>query len=140
MNRFVFRLLTFAIIWTLLNGCNPSERFEYVKIEVGKEDIYLKKINWGITGDAQKTAISTSKLREFDDFESDYIDDSGQLEFFYKTSGDTLLIFVRRQLIAPKNWDSKIIIKQVVLDNPSFMNLYDEERSCVESKKCIRSF
>ena len=136
MSKYIYSVLLSSV---LLTSCNPSEKFDYDKVHFEHEDIYIKKINWGITGGAQKTAISTSKRNTFDNQESDYTY-NGLTEFFYKTSGDTLLLFVRDEFEQPTSWNSNIIVKQVVLDNPHFMDLFDEERNCKEQTDCISRF
>lgn len=135
MRKYMYCVLLGSV---LLTSCNPSEKFDYDRVHFEQEDIYIKKINWGITGDAQKTAISTSKRNIFDDQESDYTY-NGLTELFYKTSGDTLLLYVRDEFKRPGRWDSDIIVKQIVLDNPQFMHLFDEERNC-SGPNCIKGF
>ena len=134
MRKYIYGVL----LGSVLSSCNPSEKFHYERVHFEKEDLYIKKINRGITGDAQKTAISTSKRNTFDDQESDYTY-NGLTELFYKTAGDTLLLYVRDEFKRPARWDSDIIVKQIILDNPQFMHLFDEERNC-RKPNCIKGF
>lgn len=136
MRRYAFGLLLCSI---LMDSCNPSERFDLVQVHFENENIYIKKINWGINGDAQKTAISTSRKNSFDKCNSDYTYD-GLTELFYGTSGDTLLVYVREEFKQPKEWNSNILVKQIILENPEFMGLYDEENKCIDQVNCVERF
>jgi hypothetical protein len=138
MRRMTVIFLRSLLFFVLLDSCNPSERFDYVAVQFETGEIYIKKLSWGIMGDAQKTAISLSRWNSFDNHESDYTYD-GMTELFYKTSRDTLLLFVRDQFAKPTQWSSDIIVRQIVLENPQFMELFDEERDC-KDKNCIEGF
>ena len=134
MNRYIYVLvgliLGFLLALLIFKNLNPFSKFESIEISLNGQSIYLKKINWGLLGNHQLTAISDNDDNDFDDKESDYID-TGLTEMFYNTSGDTLILFLRHKFKEPDRWDSKIKVKQVILENPQFMNLYDEERNCV---------
>ena len=94
--------------------------------------LYLKKDNWGISGDGQIMALSTSKTSDIDkDSEVDYILE-GLTQIFYKQDRNTLILFVRTKFKQPKRFKSGIIIKQVELENPEFQDLFDKARESIK--------
>ncbi|SHE77072.1 hypothetical protein [Pedobacter caeni] len=93
-----------------------------------KEVLYLKKDNWGISGDKQIMSLSRSKWTSIDrDSENDYILE-GLQEVFYKQTKDTLTLFLRRKFKLPKDFESKVVIRQIELENPQFMDLFDQSK------------
>ena len=96
------------------------------------ETLYLKKNNWGITGDGQRMAISKDKNEKIEsDSQDEYILE-GLNQIFYQQNGDTLTLFVREKFIQPERFDSKIVIRQVELDNPDFQDLFDKVRRSIK--------
>jgi len=103
--------------------------FQYKKITVGKECVYLKYRVY--TNDDPILFISTSKSRKINS-STDYLYEySGGL--FYQIRNDTLFVFCRelldQPLDQPPKFNSKIVIIQKSLSNPEFMNLYDNYKT-----------
>ncbi|WP_207425731.1 hypothetical protein [Pedobacter sp. SYSU D00535] len=94
--------------------------------------LYLKKDNWGISGDGQIMALSTSEKSDIDrNSEEDYILE-GLSQIFYKQDRNTLTLFVTRKFNQPKRFESGIIIKQVELENSEFQDLFDKARESIK--------
>lgn len=91
-----------------------------VRFEKYDEVIFFKSINRGI--DSKIRAVSTSNDFEFDET-TEYVFRS-DLDIFYKVKDDTLLLFVLDSAATPKNFTSKVIVKQVLLENPAYNELY----------------
>lgn len=90
------------------------------------EKIYLKKKVWGISSDHHIRVISVSDEEKFEPNANDEYLYKGTTPFFYTVNGDTLKVFVRKASEVPPNFNSKIKVEQIILDNPDMMNLFSE--------------
>ena len=120
-------------LWAWYEAITPYDNIVIKQVDFPKlnQTVFLKKKNWGITGDGQATVISNSDERTVDTASQTDFSLYGLGHIFYKRSGDTLIIFTRHKFKEPKKFNSNIIIKQVELDNPSFRDLYEMERNSV---------
>lgn len=127
--------LGLLIIAVMFFGCFPSSedlsvrKVEKVHFENLGEDIYLKRIERGLN--YQVSVISTSSKKKFEpNYENEYVFSAGTASFYYKVSGDTL--FIKSYILAkkPKNFPSKIKVKQIELNQQElkdFKGIYKKE-------------
>jgi hypothetical protein len=120
-------------LWSWYEAIAPYDNIVLEQVDFPKlnQAVYLKKKNWGITGDGQATVISTSDERTVDTASQTDFSLYGLGHIFYRKSGDTLIVFTRHKFKEPAKFNSNIVIKQVELDNPSFQDLYERERNSV---------
>lgn len=83
--------------------------------------LYLQSLSQGV--DYKKRAISTSNNFEFST-KTDYVFNT-QLEVFIEATKDTLKIYVLEPAPEPENFESEIIVKQIVLENPAYTTLFN---------------
>lgn len=136
-SRIVFPILLVTVVVAALVLMINIDLFEIAKrvywrsrVEVkevllsdGERHVYLKSYPHGF--DHEIKVVSTSKVAVWGpDASTDYILSSIS-QVFYRTDGDTLILFVNRPFAAPDNLPQGIIITQVVLENPEFMELYE---------------
>lgn len=94
---------------------------------VGK--IFIKSVNWGITGDKQLTIITTDKKTDVWRASEDenYIYD-GLEPFTYRQSNDSLIIYSHSAVSVPKHFKSRWKIIQHKVENSFMMDLYTDKR------------
>ncbi|MCX6180485.1 MAG: hypothetical protein NT150_00970 [Bacteroidetes bacterium] len=103
------------------SGFEPTYGIKKIHSDTLNADIYIKKKNWGVSGDHQVVVISTSGQEKFEpDSTKDYIFVS---EFFFKASKDSLYIYTDSKAKEPRLFDSKFKVIQVELSNPKMMDL-----------------
>ena len=71
-----------------------------------------------------KVISTSSKKDPIPDISNDLIYKS-DLDIFYKVNADTLKVYTRIRSEVPVNFPNEIVLEQKVLDNPTYMNLYD---------------
>ena len=81
--------------------------------------LFLESISQGI--DYKRRAISCSNDFEFD--ESDYVFETDMV-VFVEVTNDTLKVYALDHAREPKVFNSEIVVKQIVLDNPAYMKLF----------------
>ncbi len=89
--------------------------------------IYLKSINWGLTGDHKITVVSPIRESNFDtDSISEYIF-HGFGGLIYKTEKDTLKIYSMQEPFLPTNFESEIKVQLIKIeDNGEWIKLKKE--------------
>jgi len=102
-----------------------ATNFQYEKIVIGKDCIYLK--NRVYTNDNPKLFISTSKSRKINSF-TDYLYGYSEC-FFYQIKNDSIFIFSREIANQPPKFKSRIHVIQDSLSNSEFMNLYENHKT-----------
>lgn len=112
-------ILIFIIVVVYMYQSIPDfdPKVKIIEINSNKlnEILYLKKKNWGMTGDAQVIVVSGSEESEFEpDTNKEYVY-KGFSPFFYKFNEDTLNLYVSHESKIPSELQTKIIIKQIVL-------------------------
>ncbi|MFB6317964.1 MULTISPECIES: hypothetical protein [unclassified Saccharicrinis] len=108
------------------NIITPVFDIETIYLPESSTRLYLKKINWGITGDSQIMAISNSSSKNIDvNNKNDFILE-GLCQIFYKIESDTLFIYSTNKFKEPSNFNSTINIKQIKLENTEFQSLFKE--------------
>ena len=102
-----------------------------------RKSIWIKKHAWGITGNHQVIYLTDDKFKEAPDEGQDIVFHDDET-IFYRTNGDTLQIFTRNDYeIDPLGFEG-FYIKIHELNNPKFMNLYDEVHSSVKTTDWMR--
>ena len=130
-----YLIVVFAIILTLIFVLTFFIRtFKYdgkakitvcpIYIESVNDTVYLKRKNWGITGDYQIVVLSNNSKEEIlPNLSEEYVFKGST--FFYKVDNSMLHLFVRVASDIPVNFKYKDYVIQEVLTNPEMMNLYD---------------
>ena len=91
--------------------------------------LFIKTMNWGLTGDSQITTISTSDKIDFNKKESeDYYIFNGLEPFLYRQSNDSLILYSQTIVAVPKNLKTKWKIVYETVDNPTLMDLRQAEK------------
>ena len=114
--------LTFYwFISKLTDAYSPTyNRIELVS--TGKQKLFIKTKNWGVTGDHQMTIITTDDQEEFIIDSTKQVIFKGLDPFLYKVSSDTLFLTLRQKSRIPANFKSHWTIIQTEVDNPTMMN------------------
>ena len=101
----------------------PTYTVLELKSNTLNDSIYLKKKVWGIAANHQVIVVSSSGQPEFEpDLETQYVYE-GFTPILYEFLEDTLKIYVTKASEIPSSFESKIKIKQVVLDTPEMIEL-----------------
>jgi hypothetical protein len=94
------------------------------------QEIFLKKKSFGMDG--QIIVISTT----YDDFDYPKNDEEyameGLYQIFYKFSKDTLFVYTSKKFEVPENFNSRIIVKQIIVDETKFMEMFNEVQNNVK--------
>ena len=86
------------------------------------EDLFIKKVSWGLTYDHNIIILSSSFKNTIEpDLTSEYVFLSS--EIFYRLTNDSLLIFTSLKAKVPLSFSSNIKIIQYELKNFEVMNL-----------------
>ncbi|WP_316764908.1 hypothetical protein [Pedobacter aquatilis] len=121
------------LLLSTLLGCGIDDQATYrtteVKSNTVEEILFIKTMNWGLTGDSQTTIISTTDKVDFNKKESDeYFIFNGLQPFFYRQSNDSLLLYSQTVVHVPKNMKTKWKIIQNVVDNPTLMDFHHDKK------------
>lgn len=125
------KAITYFLILSALFGCrnHNNETFKTTEIKSSSVEgmLFLKTMNWGLTGDSQITIISTTDKIDFNKKESDdYYIFEGLEPFLYKQSNDSLILYTQKVVNVPKNLKTNWKIIQVTVDNPTLLDLKKE--------------
>jgi hypothetical protein len=103
----------------------PVVEINSVHFDKANDTIYIKKKNWGITGDYQIIVLSTDPNRDFKpNKEKEYVYE-GLISLFYKMENDTLTLYVSKAVEVPEDFKLNDFILQKELTNQEMMNLYE---------------
>ena len=102
-----------------------------------KSKLFLKRKNWGMTGDGQVIIISDNgdKNFELDSFRN-YVF-KGLSALYYRIENDTLSLYVAKASPVPANLKTSFIIKQTELENPDMMRLIENDNYKKQGLKII---
>lgn len=121
---FVFILILYFNYDRIVLGyifSKPVNRVTELKMKDGS--IFLKDLRKGLNTEVK--AVSASSSEDFNvDEKKEFIFRNG-LDIFYQVKSDTLILFVRKKVPEPLNFPQHLYVKQVELNNPDYMNLYD---------------
>lgn len=102
-----------------------------------KSKLFLKKKNWGMTGDGQFIIISDNGEKNFElDSSRNYVF-KGLSELYYKFENDTLSIYVAKASPVPSKLKTSFVIKQTELENPDMMRLIENDNYKKQGLKII---
>ncbi len=102
-----------------------------------KSKLFLKKKNWGMTGDGQVIIISDNGDKNFEvDSSRNYVF-KGLSALYYKIENDTLSIYVAKASEVPPNLKTSFIIKQIELENTDMMRLIENDNYKKQGLKII---
>jgi hypothetical protein len=121
-------------LWQWFKSTTPYDNITIEKIYFPslKKTVFLKKKNWGITGDGQAMVISLSDERLVDTSSQTDFSMTGLANVFYTQRVDTLIIYTMTKFNEPIHPFPGIIVKQVVLENSTFQDLYEKEKNWVK--------
>jgi hypothetical protein len=113
---FVVGLFIYWFVSKITDTFSPTyKRVELVSAD--NQKLYIKSMNWGLTGDSQLTVITTDDEREFQIDSARQIIFDGLEPFLYRTSNDTLFLTVRQTSKVPKNFNTCWTIIQKWVDH-----------------------
>jgi hypothetical protein len=105
----------FLITYIYINfpDLKPVVEIKEIRSKIHTDKLYIKKKQWGITGDHQLIVISGSPDENFEpDSNKDYIY-KGLEPFYYSFSNDTLKITANIESNVPKEMKTSIVIQQI---------------------------
>lgn len=114
------------ILYIHLSGCQAdtdSTLKNVIKIKVLGEILYVYEYNWGVSGNHSDIVISNREIKNKninEDFDYYF---KGNSIMFYKTTKDTLHLFVETKVKIPPKMTSKIIIVQHEKTNAELYSL-----------------
>ena len=118
-------LMTFFAALTLM-GCSDPSGYTFNSIELvssRNERLYINSVNWGVTGDKQRTIVTHQKDRlRFDEDTTGTVE--GLTPFIYSFRNDTLKLFFNGSVsYYVKEKFTTISLVYVKMENPEFMQL-----------------
>jgi len=123
--------LIVVMLWIGFIYAFPNFEPDYNIKEIGFTDnsikLYLKSKTWGISANHEVVQLSTNSKSEIDSVHNLVFKDPDFL--FYKTSHDSLFLYVYSGAIKPPQFNSTIKIIQVELPNPQMIDLYHDFKS-----------
>lgn len=122
-------ILGIIFFFTFLYVNIPSLAPKISKVEIYSqtfgEKIFIKKKNWGLTGDQQVIVVGKSPDDAFEpNAAAEYVY-IGLSPFFYKFENDTLNLYVMKESRTPPKLSTKLTISQIILKNPEMMDLIE---------------
>jgi len=122
-------LIGYWYLYEFVSGYEPYTAIKKIYSQKYNETLYLKKKNWGVTGDYQIIIVTKTPGKIFEPNEkNDYVY-KGLLSFFYEFHNDTLDIYTRRKSKIPESFDSKVVINQIEISNAEMSGLYTNYKS-----------
>ena len=90
------------------------------------DTVFVRCRDVGFSGSNKVAWVTTGGSPERPDEESDLVFDGGDI--LYEVERDTLVVYTRLKATIPPSWNVNAAVKQVEVDNPTFMNLLDRMR------------
>ena len=118
----VVGLVAYWFLSALSDAFSPT----YKRVEVVSADnqkLYIKSMNWGVTGDSQLTVITTDEEREFQIDSTRQIIFHGLEPFLFSVSNDTLFLTLLKKGRIPKDFNSGWTIIQTEVDHSTMAGL-----------------
>ncbi len=111
----------FIFFYFAIPDFEPVYKIKEIKFDNSNAVLFYKTKTWGITGDHSVSFLSPSSEKErFPDSTKNYV--YKQPSFTgYRTSNDTLWLYVYSKAPVPQFFDSKIRVMQVELENLEMM-------------------
>lgn len=90
------------------------------------DTVFVRCRDVGFSGSNKVAWVTMGGSPERPDNESDLVFDGGDILF--EVERDTLVVYTRLKVPVPSGWNANAAVKQVEVDNPTFMNLLDRMR------------
>ncbi len=103
----------------------PTYVIKEINFPGNNSKLYLKSKYWGITDDHVIIQLSTDNSSSVDSLHN-YVY-KGESFLFYKTSRDSLFLYVYKKAINPPQFNTKIKIAQIELPNTEMMDLFSKD-------------
>ena len=132
-------LITYVVFYFLVPKKDYDVAVYVVELSspTTKSKLFLKKKNWGMTGDGQVIIISDNGDKNFElDSARNYIF-NGLSALYYRIENDTLSIYVAKASTVPANLKTSIVVKQVELENADMMRLIENNNYKKQGLKII---
>ena len=101
----VVGLMAYWFLSALSDAFSPTyRRVELVSAD--NQKLYIKSMNWGVTGDSQLTVITTDEERELQIDSTRQIIFHGLEPFLFSVSNDTLFLTLLKKGPIPKDFNS----------------------------------
>jgi|SRR5690554_4969677 len=114
----------------------PEVLVSKIHSDLLNEDLFIKKISWGLTYDHNVFLLTCSPDKSVEpDSTSEYIFLSSEL--FYKVSNDSLYIFTSLKAKTPLIFNSKFKVVQQELENVEIMKLREDKNYKKEGLEMI---
>jgi hypothetical protein len=124
----VVGLVAYWFLSALSDAFSPT----YRRVELVSTDnqrLYIKSMNWGVTGDYQLTVVTTDEEREFEIDSTREIIFHGLEPFLFRVSNDTLFLTLLQKGQLPKDFNSGWTIIQTEVDHSTMTGLrHDPEQ------------
>ncbi len=119
----VFIIVGFLIYtYIIFPDLGPTVSIVEITSTNNSEKIYIKKKNWGYTGDSQVIVVSESSEKQFEPNENTEYVFKGLSPFFYSFNNDTLNLFVLSKSKVP-NMETNFRIIQSELSGRDLIDL-----------------
>lgn len=119
----IFVIIIFLYLFMKIPDFEPKVTIVEIYSTRLDEKLFIKKKNWGITGDAQVIVLSKLSSEIFEPDTNRELIFKGLSPLFYNFSNDTLNLYVTQKSEVPKGFSTNIIINQHLLTNPEIMKL-----------------
>jgi hypothetical protein len=134
MKKTIIPMITFLVVIIIIvlviirkktPDFKPIVSVTPVYLEKNDNTLYIKKKNWGLTGDYQVIVLSTNLNKDFSpNKKTEYVFE-GLSPFFYKVDNGILTLYVRKVSEIPEIFNLKDFVKQEELTNQEMMTLFD---------------
>ena len=88
--------------------------------------VFVRCRDVGFSGSSKVAWVTMGGSPERPDEGSDLLFDGGDILF--EVERDTLIVYTRLKAPVPTGWNANAAVKQMEVDNPTFMNLLDRMR------------
>jgi len=136
----VFIIIGLCLIWFIYGKSRldhqPEIFVDKIHSNYLNEDLFIKKVSWGLTYDHSIIILSSSPNNTiYPDSTSEYVFLGS--EIFYRLTNDSLLIFTSLKAKTPLAFSSNIKILQYEIKNFEVMNLREDNNYKKKGLKMI---
>lgn len=127
-----------SILFSIFSCGNEAK--DTCVFQIGKKDLFVKSINWGINGNSRLVTISSNNTP----LNHNHIDAKnefayiGDFPIFLKIAKDTLYIFTYKLCQIPRNFKSDCYIKQIEIGNEENMKIMNDTNYVDVDKMCVK--
>jgi hypothetical protein len=122
----------FLFVYNAVDGLDTSMHKENKVVFPNLNDtIYVMASSWGLTGDHIEIVVShSSVVNRSSSIDSDYI--FYEPTIYFKRDNDTLIFYSLTLANIPRNFDSRINIKQIKVEDIEQMKRYEQTHENLE--------